>query len=137
MLLLEAGFREAIDKDEASHAAKKLRRACDQLEHERRGIAHRAGDVREDHQIDVPRTSRAKTQIGQSAAALDRRADSAPEIEPSRVRHTQASAKPHPKASRDWCKRIARFVEFQIGVLLEWRAFDLFPSRVMPARVGR
>src|SRR5579862_838777 len=135
MILLKARLRQPIDEDETSHAAKELRGTRGQLEHQRRGIAYRAGNVGEDHQIDVARTARAKLQLRERAAMLNRRADGAAEIDASPLRHAQTPPEPDPEPPRDRGERIARLVEFEIRVALEGSALDLPAPRVMTARL--
>ena len=134
MTTLEFGLGNPIDENKTSHAPEKFRRARDQLQHQRRGVSHRARNVGDDHQIDVARPARAKAQIGKCTAALNGGTDSAPKIEAS-ARAPSCSRLPrrHPKASRNRRQRIARLVEFQVGVSLEWGPLDFVQLRLPTA----
>ena len=76
-----------------------------------------------------------KRKFGQRAAALNRGADGAPEIDPAALARVQPPAQSHPEASRDRRQGIARGLVFEIGISRERGPPDFAP-RSLAARVA-
>ena len=121
-----------VDVDETADAAEASARAGDQFEHQLSGVADRARDVGEDHQIDVARPARAEVEIDKNAAALHRGANRAPEVDSAGVRQAEPASKSNAEAANQRRESLARLVVFEVGEEVERHSLD----RAEPRNAG-
>ncbi len=129
MALLEVGLGQMVHVNETADPAEASMRAGDQFEHQLRGIADRSRDIGEDHEIDMARPARAKVEIDKSAAALDCRANRAPEVDSAGPRQAQPPAQSNPEAPNQRRQSLARFVVVEVGKFLEGHPLDCPDAR--------
>src|SRR5260370_14236572 len=77
----------------------------------------------------MARAARAEVEIDKSAAALDCRANRAPEVDSAGPRQAQPPAESNPEAPNQRRQRVARLVVVEVGKFLEWHPLDCPDAR--------